>query len=149
LAFDDDGDLWVSNAVSGLIQEYDSDGILLGSTAALDEPSDITWHDGALYVAEHGTSRIIEVNPTDYGTSEWIEVALGDNPADLYDLAFAPGGALVVTGGGTSFRVDTDHDLHAFAGTAGANTMQGVFFRGDDCFISVGPRQIIQISGPF
>lgn len=151
LAFDDDGDLWVSNAVGGIIDEYSPDAVRLGGTTEpLQQPADVTWHDGYLYVAVHGTGEVVRVDPSDYSTSVFAgPLMAGDAPSGLFDLAFAPSGNLVVTAGGVMFLVNPTGEVNTLAGTAGNLGFHGVFFRDSEMFLHVNPNQIIRVVGPF
>ena len=62
LAVGDDGTLYVADTESGVIRTVSSDtGAVSSYYAGLDAPTGLSWHDGALYVAETGKSRICRI----------------------------------------------------------------------------------------
>ena len=61
LAVDDDGYLLIADTGNGAIRRLDTEGNLTTVYTGLTEPTGLCWHDGALYVAETGRSRILRL----------------------------------------------------------------------------------------
>ena len=147
LAIDNDGNLWVSNSISGKVEKYNSSGNLLGSSAALQTPSDITWYNGALYVAEYGANCITRVQ-SNFATKKIV-----NNVTNPVDLAFSLTGDMVIAAGGTLYLVEGPIGESATATVLAsafphAVTLQGVTFdENNNAFVSVDRGNVIKITG--
>ncbi len=147
VAVDDNGNVWVSNYASGLIEQYDSSGTLLGSAGPLNNPGNIVWHDGAIYVAEKGTRWIKKVDPT-------FQVVPYAGPfpdgSIIAELAFAPSGNLVVGVYSNLFIVDAQTKaLTGLADVVSGTSFHGMVFENGDLFLALSPSSLVRMSGPF
>ncbi len=59
LAVDGDGLLYIADTGNGAIRALDTKGNVSTVYTGLSEPTGLCWHDGALYIAETGRSRIL------------------------------------------------------------------------------------------
>ena len=59
LAVDDDGLVYIADTGNGAIRTLDTEGNVRTVYTGLAEPTGLCWHDGALYIAETGRSRIL------------------------------------------------------------------------------------------
>ena len=59
LAVDGEGCLYIADTGNGAIRRLDTEGNLSTVMTGLEEPTGLCWHDGALYIAETGRSRIL------------------------------------------------------------------------------------------
>ncbi len=59
LAVDDDGLVYIADTGNGAIRTLDKEGNVRTVYTGLTEPMGLCWHDGALYIAETGRSRIL------------------------------------------------------------------------------------------
>ena len=148
LTIDNSGNIWVANAESGIIQKFSSAGTLLATTQPLNTPSDITWYDGNLYVAEYGGNRIVQITP-DLSAETYAE-----NVSEPVDLAFSEGGDLVVTSGGTLYFIEgppgNQGTVKVLASYPGSLALQGVVFDEiNDLYLCANNGTILTISGPF
>ena len=148
LAVDSEGNVWISNAVSGVIEKYDQEGTLLGSTEALQTPSDIAWYNGELYVAEYGGDKIRKVG-SDFSLSTFV--AGIDGPIDL---AFSSSGDMVITTSGTLYIVEGPPGETGEAEVLASNSpmpavFQGVVFYDGYLYVCLNNGMVLKISRPF
>lgn len=61
LAAGPDGELYIADTGNGTIRKMDAKGKVTTWATGLVEPTGLCWHDGALYVAETGRSRICRI----------------------------------------------------------------------------------------
>ena len=61
LAVDDLGRLYIADTGNGAIRRLDTEGNLTTVYAGLSEPTGLCWHNGTLYIAETGRSRIVSL----------------------------------------------------------------------------------------
>ena len=116
LAWDEDSEyLYIADTGNGAIRRLDTHGNLSTVCKGLAEPTGLCWHDGALYIAETGRSRILRL------TGSKLEVLAGDggemDENGVYGSGFADGPAasalfehpqgVVVANDGTVYIADT------------------------------------------
>ena len=116
LAWDDEGKLlYIADTGNGAIRRLDTKGNLSTVCTGLAEPTGLCWHDGALYIAETGRSRILRL------AGSRLEVLAGDggekDAGGVYGSGFADGPAdaalfehpqgIAVADDGTVYIADT------------------------------------------
>jgi len=78
------GELYIADTGNNCIRVMDKNGNVSTWTSSLVEPTGICWHDGSLYVAETGRSRILKI------TKGTVQVLAGGEGADKSGIY--PGG---------------------------------------------------------
>ena len=115
LAVDDDGLVYIADTGNGAIRTLDTEGNVRTVYTGLAEPTGLCWHDGALYIAETGRSRILCLEDGE------LTVLAGDggekDEYGVYGCGFADGPAasalfehpqgLAVADDGTVYIADT------------------------------------------
>ncbi len=113
LAAGDAGNLYIADTGNGAIRMLSKDGKVTTVYTNLVEPTGLCWHDGVLYIAETGRSRIVSLKG-----KELSIVAGGEDYADgEYPMGFADGSCdtakfaepqgLAVAEDGTIYVADT------------------------------------------
>lgn len=107
LATDGDGNLYVSDTLSGAIRKITPKGEVTTVISGLQEPMGLCWSNGSLYAAETGMNRIIRI--LSGGRLETVagsgEEGLTDGPAA--QAAFAAPQGVAVGDDGTVYVADT------------------------------------------
>ena len=88
---DRDGNLYVADAGNGNIRRISVDGKVTTVVSGLIAPTGICWHNGALYVAETGRSRIVRV--TGASIQEFAGISEATEDADEYLGGYVDGPA--------------------------------------------------------
>ncbi len=145
VAVDDSGNVWVSNALSGLVQKYDSSGTFVGETAALNNPGNLVWHQGAVYVSERGVNQVTKIDANTFATSCFAQYS-----NFVRELVFAPSGKLVATAGAGLWLADEGGTPIQLGGTTGTgNSFNGMVFKDNELYIAMAPSHVVRITGPF
>jgi streptogramin lyase len=128
LAFDPNGNLWVSDEYNGLIEERNTDGTLTVFATPGHNPFGLAFDSATnLYVALQGNGTIVKYDPN---TNQTLVATLGGTSLPV-GLGFDPAGNLYVTESGLNriVRIDPLHNVTVFA-TNGLNT---------PLFFAIGP----------
>lgn len=142
LAFDAEGNLYVSNGLDHTVSRVGPDGSLVPVVERLDIPVDIAFGpDGTLYVAQTGSDTVDRALPD--GTAE-VFVRGIRNPNNL---AFSPAGELFVVnsdrGRSGVFRIRPDGTPEAFAPELG-EILQGMAFDAEGfLYVADGPAGFV------
>lgn len=113
LAADNDGNLYIADTANGAIRLLSPKGKVTTVAKNLVEPTGLCWHDGVLYVAETGRSRIVSLKGAELSVIAGGEDAVdGEYPTGFADgscktAKFAEPQGVAVAEDGTIYVADT------------------------------------------
>jgi sugar lactone lactonase YvrE len=93
LAADGNGNLYVADTLNGTVRKINAAGFVSTFAVGLTEPTGLCWHDGALYVAETGRSRICRLTRANGGLEVVAGVSEAAEDAGEYYGGYADGPA--------------------------------------------------------